>query len=186
MPLTENTLNAFKKGNVFVETGTFMGDGINNALKAGFQKIYSIEVAQQYIKLTSERFRKEIEEGIVNIIFGDSKLVMGDVIKNIDEPITFWLDAHWDYGPGKGEVYCPLYEELTFIKNHKLKDHLILIDDMRVIGNASHHWGKTVQRDRIIELINEINQDYKISYTEGDLGPDEGGLRANDILVASV
>lgn len=185
MPLTTYTLDKFKQGNVFVETGLFQGDGVAQAIKAGFEKVYSIEVAEEYINSTKPRFQKEIEDKKLEIIFGDSKLVMGDVIKNIHEPITFWLDAHWDFGPAKGEVYCPLYEELTYIKEHPIKDHMILIDDMRVIG-SNHHWGKTVQKDRLIELIMDINPKYKIEYTEGDLGPDGSGITANDILVAKL
>ena len=32
------------KNSVFLETGTYQGDGIKKALEAGFEKIYSIEI----------------------------------------------------------------------------------------------------------------------------------------------
>jgi len=58
-----------------------------------------------------------------------------------------------------------LFEELGFIKNHPIKNHLILIDDMRWLGGGL--WGVGVQKEQIIERIKEINSEYKISYTNG-------------------
>jgi hypothetical protein len=63
---------------------------------------------------------------------------------------------------------------------------MILVDDIRMIGNNSHHWGKSVAKNQIIDMIMQINPAYKIVYTDGDMGPDGGGLCANDIMVASV
>ena len=181
MPLTLNTLKMFKRGNVFVETGTLHGDGISKALAAGFRKIYSIDIDPGMVEPAKKLFAKNPE---VEIILGDTKRVMGDVLSKINEQCTFWLDAHWDMGPVCGEVICPLYDELNFIKNHPIKNHLILIDDMRIVGNGHHHWGKTVQKDSIVAMIKQINSGYSIAYTDGDLGPSGGGLVGSDITAA--
>lgn len=185
MPLTKDTLEKYKVGDIFFETGVGKGDGVLKALSAGYKKIISIEVAKQHIRVATERFKDKVEDGIVDIILGDSSVLLPELIKEINEPITFWLDAHWDFGPGRGKVVCPLYEELQAIKNHPIKTHLIMIDDMRIIG-TDHHWGKTVKRDKLLELIKEINPDYKIDYTDGDISkidqPEK--IVQNDILVA--
>lgn len=182
MPLTKQTLKMFKKGNIFFETGSHRGDGIRGALDAGFQLIISVEIEQKFIDICKNRFPKEVEYGKVQIIKGDTQKIMGEVINNINEPMTFWLDAHWDGDGDHGENLCSLYEELNFIKCHPIKDHLILIDDMRLMGGGM--WGSNIQKEKIISLVKQINNNYQISYTDGDLTVPE--LAKNDIMVAQV
>jgi hypothetical protein len=182
MPLTKETLKKFKKGNVFFETGSHRGDGIYEALNAGFKKIISVEIEQNFINICYNRFPNECASGIIQIIKGDTQKIMGDIINQINEPITFWLDAHWDGDGARGENLCPLYHELNFIKNHPIKDHLILIDDMRMLGGGI--WGNGIYKENIIALIKEINVEYKINYTDGDLTVPE--LAKNDIMVAQL
>jgi hypothetical protein len=183
MPLTNNALKLFKRGNVFIETGTLYGDGVVHALDADFSKVISIDIDPSLVQAAKTLFS---QRGAVEIILGDSKKVLGEVLSRINETCTFWLDSHWDMGPVCGEVVCPLYDELTAIKNHPIKNHLILIDDMRIVGNSSHHWGKMVQKQAIIDMIKQINPQYNIAYTDGDLGPNGGGIVASDIMVAFV
>jgi hypothetical protein len=182
MPLKNNTLTFFKHGNIFIETGTLYGDGIKKALDAGFGRVISIDIDPAIVEAAKKQFANAHQR--VEIILGDSKKALAETISTINEPCTFWLDAHWDMGPVCGEVICPLYDELTAIKNHPIKNHRILIDDMRIIGNPHHHWGKTVQKDAIIAMLKQINPNYSIAYTPGDLGSDGGGEIASDIMVA--
>jgi len=183
MPLTNQTLKLFKQGNVFFETGSSMGGGIYEALNVGFEKIISIEIEQKFIDVCTNRFSNEVASGRVQIIKGDTLKIMGDIIEKINEPITFWLDAHWDGDGVHGENLCPIFEELAFIKNHPIKNHLILIDDMRCMGDRSNGWGCDIQREKIIEIIKKINPEYKISYTNGDL---THPAYINDIMVSYI
>ena len=57
---------------VFVETGSAGGNGIEQALKAGFEKIYSIELSEQFHQQCEQHFVREVESGQVTLIFGDS------------------------------------------------------------------------------------------------------------------
>jgi hypothetical protein len=183
MPLTDTTLEQFKTGSVFIETGTLHGDGITKALKAGFTKIISIEIDPKFVVAANIRFKNEVAAGTVRIVQGDTKLVMTEVLKEINSPATFWLDAHWDGGV-KGMDMCPLYSELMAIKEHPIKTHTILIDDMRLVRvRPKNHWSYWVSVEGTIDILMMINQDYKVSYTDGDLGPD-GGIAKNDIMVA--
>lgn len=158
---------------IFVETGTYKGDGIAKALAAGFEKIYSIEVAREFYDKALKRFQVEIDSGRVEIILGDSLSCLSNVISKIDRNITFWLDAHTQEG-NKGDKPCPLYEELDAIASHKIKTHTLLIDDLRLFQGKG--WGKSVSLNTIINKIKQINNDYCISY--------ENGQVENDVLVA--
>ena len=98
---------------VFIETGTYKGHGVQQALDSGFEKVYSIEVKKEFYEDCKNKFSKEISEGKVNLVFGDSLECLKDIIKDIESPITFWLDGHGGYSEvGTGIKACPLYEEL--------------------------------------------------------------------------
>lgn len=163
---------------IFVETGTQNGHGTQIALDCGFKKILTIEIDHEQVLRTSKRFEKEIEEGIIEIIEGDTFKVFGDVLKKVDKQATFWLDAHWDGGPTKGEYKCPLPFELELLLDHPIKTHTILVDDKRIIGNPNSTWGDNLDLDLIIEAMTDINPDYQISFEDGCI-PD-------DIIVASL
>jgi hypothetical protein len=95
---------------VFIETGSFTGDGIQAAIDAGFQTIISIELSDHFYNMCKNRFR---ENPNVHIIKGDSFKVLPDIIKNIDSRITFWLDGHFSGDhTAKGNKISPIIEEL--------------------------------------------------------------------------
>jgi hypothetical protein len=111
---------------VFIETGTFMGDGIYNAIWAGFSEIYSIELSD-YLYERTLPYIKDFPN--VRLIHGDSGRLLKYLLMEIDKQVTFWLDAHYSeqctaYGPS------PLFKELDAINNHYIKTHTILIDDI--------------------------------------------------------
>ena len=174
-----NTLkiNVLKKylNPIFFETGTYLGDSVRLSLEAGFDKIISIEINEELQNKNKLLFEKEITEGKVELHLGDTLLIMGDIIKNLESPITFWLDAHFDFGVC-GEKKCPLYEELNYISESKIKNHTILIDDVRLFGKGN--WGQEISEEEIIQKIKKINPNYTIKYEDGHV--------PNDILVAYI
>lgn len=162
----------------FVETGCHEGYGIDLALKAGFDHVYSIELYPYYVNFCRERFAVNPN---VHIIEGDSGEALYDVIKDIDKPITFWLDAHLvrDYEI-LGYEPSPTLKELEAIKKHPIKTHTILIDDIRLFRGPDE-WGIEYgfpPLDAIMQTILEINPNYEFSYEYGHIG--------SDILVARV
>tara|TARA_Y100001972_G_C7583625_1_gene292705 strand:+ start:288 stop:875 length:588 start_codon:yes stop_codon:yes gene_type:complete len=159
---------------IFVETGTAGGHGTQIAIECGFKKIYTIENDHNIVLRAQERFKNEIESGVVEIIEGDSFKVFSDILDKIDKPATFWLDAHWEgsnlvgqFGCVKGEYKCPLPFELELFLSHKIKDHTILVDDRRMIGNSNSIWGDNLDLNLILEAIMDINPNYNISYEDG-------------------
>ena len=166
----DNFLNQY-----FVESGTSTGKGIEQARKAGFAFIYSIELDSTMVYQAQNKFRFFNN---VYIYHGDSGSILYDLIKHINAPITFWLDGHnGTYNP-HGEN-TPVLRELEQIKQHHIKNHIILIDDMHCIGTPLFDG---ITKDMLIAKIKEINPAYEISYIAGG---DESEYPDN-IMVAQV
>jgi len=155
---------------VFVETGTYLGEGVAAALESGFKNVYTIELSMVFYEDAIKKFSKDDR---VRLVHGDSSNCLWDVISGIREPITFWLDAHCSLGnTAKGEKMCPLIEELSVIAMHPIKTHTILVDDRRLLG--SQYMEPT--EDDVVRALIKINPLYQISY--------EDGATTDDIIVA--
>ena len=164
----------FKKypNNILIETGSYLGDGIQQALDAGFERVISIELSDKYFEISKKRF---IGNDNVEIYKGDSFKVLPSLLLEIKEPVTFWLDGHHSGGDtALGEYWAPLIQELDVIKNHSIKNHTIMVDDMRCWLNLNDIHG--FSKNDIIDKIYDINPNYEISY--------EHGFQENDILIA--
>lgn len=140
---------------VFIETGTQHGNGIAWGLKH-FDKVYSIEILDQWYLPACERFKGNDK---VNLIKGDSGEVIGNILKEVNEPCFIYLDAHGDIsdaGPN------PLYRELNLIKEDLVKNHLIILDDIRRYGDMTDpNWSK-IGMEKLHELLYNINNEYEI------------------------
>lgn len=159
----------------FVETGTHCGFGVQKALNTGFQEVRSIEYDEHLFNEARARFAHYPN---VKIYRGDSSKDLWKVIKDIDQPITFWLDAHIYPPRPKGQKNCPLIQELEQIKRHPIKTHTILIDDMHCCGTAAFDF--MVHADFIKKIL-EINPDYRIRYVDGG----DAGEYKNNVMVAT-
>lgn len=178
MPAAWGVFQRYLNG-VFVETGSFTGGGIDEALKAGFKRVISIEIAPMYHDICKKRFR---ETKAVEMVLGDSATQLGPTIASISEPITFWLDGHFcGHGSGFGIKGAPILEELEQIKQHPLAaKHTILIDDRRMLKKTGQKGRDTffeLTEAEVVAKLKEINPDYLISY--------ERGIVPNDIIVAT-
>lgn len=152
----------------FVETGSLKGYGIAMALNAGFKTVYSMEINPEFHNICKQKYKRDHR---VKLFLGDSSTDLYAMIAQINTPATFWLDAH----VATGETGCPILQELDAIKMHPIKNHTILIDDVRIFG--TFHFDFITISD-VINKILEINPNYQISYVNGYVD--------NDILVARV
>ena len=178
MSLNSRILQRFKSG-MFVETGSYIGLGIIAAIDVGFPQIRSIELSERYFDICTERFKKNSN---IKIFQGDSSLILFDVIKDIKEKITFWLDGHYSGGnTAMGQQSSPLLLELEQIKRHDIKDHIILINDLRCWSKDNPEIG--FGEEEIKEKLYEINSNYKILHEDGV--HDEHVFK-DDILVAII
>lgn len=162
---------------IFIETGSYTGDGIQFALDAGFPLVYSIELSQSLFSLCCRRFENN-SKVIVN--HGDSSEVLPRLLKYIDDPVTFWLDSHYSEGvTARGKKETPLLEELVAISEHHIKTHTILIDDLRCWNKDIHGFDTR----ELVRIITAINPDYCFSTEHGI--DSHLKIYRNDILVAT-
>lgn len=116
---------------ILVETGTYKGDMVE-AMRPHFDRIYSIELSPEYHRKAVLRFRNAEH---VEILQGDSGEVLGELVPKLDQPTLFWLDGHYSGGnTAKGELETPIYKELTYVLEHPIRNHVIVIDDARCFG----------------------------------------------------
>lgn len=167
MPLDANTLARFKN-RVFVETGTGPGFGIKAALAVGFERIISIELDEEIYKRGVEKFAENPQ---VEIVHGDSSRVLGRIIKEVQEPITFWLDAHGKSGDTTPNLSRkPLLSELEAIACHNYREsHTLLIDDYDLV--TSPKWSPHLTEESVRERLTAINPRFLLSRVDGWLVP---------------
>lgn len=162
---------------IFVETGTYKGDSVQEALDIGFKEIYTIELNEARYNTCVNRFANNPN---VHLFHGDTLEILPEIIKLINNRTTFWLDAHITKGT-VGKLRCPMVEEIKIISKHPIKNHTILMDDRRLLGRR--RFGNVHEKD-IISAIKELNPNYQIHYEDG-----VGSRRVkveNDIIVATV
>lgn len=148
------------------------------ALRSNFKKVYCVELRDEWIELGKEVFKQEIADGRYTLIHGDSSKMsqyLND--KDFADRTIFFLDAHVDNSSIKNfKLKCPLFDELTAIGSLSRKDHIIMIDDLRIIREA-HPWGETSYGninflDRIKQLILQINPAYQFATLDGHVKDD--------------
>ena len=165
--------------NYFIETGSYRGKGIRQALEAGFPNVRSVELFRDNYDFCMEQY-KDNEK--VQLYFGSSTKLLPEMIKDLDEPVTFWLDAHYS-GPGTAKTdgkFSPIIQELMHIKSHPIKNHIIMIDDIRDFGTRNFDF---VKREEAVKVIKSINPEYKITF---ETASNENPLFKNDVLVAKI
>ena len=95
-------------------------------------------------KRAQKRFENDHK---VKIIKGDSGKVLKDIVKEISEPILFWLDGHYSseffigdeyFVTAKSDLNTPVEEELRTILASR-RDHIILIDDARLFNGTDDY-----------------------------------------------
>ena len=160
-----NLFDIFRRypARIYIETGLLYGDSLKVAKKAGFVKLYSIEIDESLCKAGRKLFKKSAE-----ILSGHSPNVLKKLLRDIDEPCTFYLDGHPQQLHG-----WPVLEELHEISKHHLKNHNIILDDRRFFGS-----GDIPTEVSIIKQIRSINNAYVFKY--------ENGRFFKDILAVSV
>ena len=169
-PLTRKEL--FKKykinNKIFLETGTHKGESVQTALDLGFEKIISVEIIPEMYNKCCDLFSKENK---VKLFLGDSNSRIKEMLDLVDSPALFWLDGHQDGVSGD-----PLWGELEAIKNHNIKTHTIIVDDIPIyFGDGS----------QVKNKILEINPDYCF-ITEDALNEGNGDTMKNWDLIAYI
>lgn len=160
MPINADVLRPYANNQIFVETGTHNGDGVQAAVDCRFPSIWSVDLNE------SDVVKKRFEHSLrVTLCTGtDSRRFLSNFLTGIKTPCTFWLDAHACGGAGS-YADVPLLEELEIIASHPIKSHTILIDDMRIIGSQHLRLDRSeenISMWKLLEAINKINPRYLV------------------------
>jgi len=174
---------------IFIETGTHVGTGCKRAINAGFKTLHSIEIHPEIHQMGKKNLDEYINSNNlqvdIHLHLGNSVDMLREILDTIDNQCTFWLDGHGGYYDtsvekqlrNTGTVNCPLMQELEAIGSHHIKEHIIMIDDLRMINKGA--WRTPgINESTIKAAIDKINPGYKYVY--------EPGCRPNDCLVAMV
>ena len=165
----------------YFETGLFdprYNVSSKTALKCNFNKLYCIEIRQDWVEIGQETFKEDIQKGRYNLYLDDStnmkKYLTGDDFKN---KTMFFLDAHVDNSNIHNyKKKCPLFEELSAIANLERKDNIILIDDLRYLKKpfpwGEKSYGNIIFLEQIKKKILSINKNYKFSTLNGVIDDD--------------
>jgi hypothetical protein len=180
LPPSYNLLEKYPN-RILIETGSYRGDAIQAALDAGFSEVRSIDIDPENTKFCKYRFdlipRPDQKPAPLKLWTGDSAVMLWDMIKDINEPITFWLDAHsqlFEDEPPSAHPF-PLIMELDQIERHPIRTHTIIIDDILMMTHPDvTGWTK----DGIEFLIWRINNAYKFKYVANPV--------KNNLLIATV
>jgi hypothetical protein len=132
-------------------------------MKGQYKEIHTIEIAKKFYDLCVKKFEKHKH---VHCHLGNSPKILQKILANINEPVTFWLDAHSAGEPQPEDTMIPLLQELEVIKNHPIKSHLIMIDDVRLF----QYYGTS--KENVEEILKSINSEYVIEYFPGHIDGD--------------
>ena len=125
--LTVARLFGIKK---LVETGTQAGATLAATLDY-FDDLYSIEIYEPSVVAARRRFAAYPK---VRIIHGDSATALPEVVRDISEPVLFWLDGHYSgKGTGMGVEHSPIVAEINHILALRPRGRdAIIVDDARL------------------------------------------------------
>ncbi len=112
---------------ILVETGTYYGEMVSS-MKHYFDRIYSVEFDPALAEKAMRRFARYPH---IQILQGDSQLVLPELLKSLPRPALFWLDAGYYGWAGTQGDKQRLLTELDAILRYPVKANIILMDDAR-------------------------------------------------------
>ena len=183
MPISFDLENLRAENNCrhYIETGLYdptSDISLKKALSCGFETVKSIEIRQDFVDVGKQILNEQIESGKLNIYCDDS-INLGKYLSNNQDKTIFFLDAHVDNTNIKNFKYrCPLLSELDAIQALDRKDHVILVDDVRILNtdNGGNAWGETVFTEnplaQVIKKIRDINKNYNFCFLDGHIKGD--------------
>lgn len=174
---------------IYFETGLYdpqcQDISLYKALQCNFTKLYSIEIRKDFVDLANVLMKNDIDTNRLTLINDDSVNFSKYIIGNDDfkKKTLFFLDAHVDNSNIKNfTMFCPVINELLAIKKLERNDHVILIDDVRILNQPfpwnEYQFGDIDWIQTIKNIILSINCNYKFEYLEGHI--------LKDVLMAYV
>lgn len=148
----------------FLETGTYAGDTTAVASRV-YPHVYSVEIFKPLYDRAKIRFATTPN---VHLYFGDTCVVLQNMIRDSLPKRLYWLDAH-SSGGGTGGTpgFSPILAELGQIYDLGDVDSVILIDDMRGMCHCDSRTNLPLRE--IIDKIKSVDS-HLAFYSIGDIG----------------
>jgi predicted O-methyltransferase YrrM len=118
---------------VLVETGTYYGEMVA-AMRKQFDEIYSVEYDHALAARAAKKFSRWPH---IHILEGDSQKKIPELLETLNRPALFWLDAGYYGWAGLQGDKQRLTTELETILSHRIKEHVILMDDARGLNGQN-------------------------------------------------
>lgn len=150
------------------------------AVESNFDTVHCIELRKDFVDKGNVLFKEYIDDGKYHLYQDDST----NMKKYLDmhtyfntEKTIFFLDAHVDNINIKNYTKkCPLLEELNAIKQLSYNQHVILIDDLRILSSQypwnEKSYGNINFLEAIQEIILSINPEYRFATLNGHVQDD--------------
>ncbi len=116
-----------------VESGTYYGEMVA-AMRKHFRSISSIEYDARFYALNQSMFSRYPH---IRLLHGDSAIWIPKLLSKINTPCLFWLDGGYFIWDAKEGSTNRLMSEIDAILSHRIKQHVILLDDARGL-NGTH------------------------------------------------
>lgn len=133
---------------IFVETGTGTGTLTRLALEQ-FAVVYTIELSEALV----EQYHPDLEAAGAKCYAGDSAVIVSSLARAIQEPVFWYLDAHWfDGGPDVAYSELPLLKELEAIAGRTYAD-VVVVDDVNCFGHGPQPEWDAISIERIAGMF---------------------------------
>ena len=116
-----------------VETGTYYGEMVA-AMRKRFDRIYSVEFDSALAQRAQKKFSRWPH---IRILEGDSQQVVPELLQSLDQTALFWLDAGYYGWAGLQGNRQRLTSELEAVLDHRIRNHVILMDDARGLNGQN-------------------------------------------------
>lgn len=141
---------------VFVETGTYRGVTARLAL-AQFREVHTIELSPTLFAEISPA----LEDEGAQCWCGDSAIMVPHMVTMFEEPVFWYLDAHWwpESEPDVAHGELPLWAELNALaaRPHTYHD-VIVVDDVSCFGHGPQPAWSDVSLERIAALFPDARE----------------------------
>ena len=108
---------------------------ILRGMRPHFRRLISIEMSPEIHDSARRRFAGDPR---IEILLGNSAVVLPRVLEQIREPAVFWLDGHFMGGStARASEDTPVRHELSALLTHPVRRHLVLIDDARLFDGTA-------------------------------------------------
>lgn len=144
--------NKYKLQN-FIETGCWIGQGLEFAQSIGFNNLYSCDINDSFVSICKEKFTKAI------IMHHPSTEFLKKILPDILGPSLFWLDAHYPVHYGhtteNNNTKFPLLEEVRLVLSLKqnFEKDVFILDDLRVMHPENNpFFNTTLDKKFLVDL----------------------------------